>query len=331
MKNKNFKIFFFIFCCVVLSSCLFYFYYRERISAMLANPETFFSAALYNVKRIAGWSDFTWRMFGISLSLTLCCLLVELLFTGWDKSSLKRLTVRRDNSSSSDLWLWLLGVFQLYNLLVLLFSFGIFYVAISMMVKLFDFHLVTHIANPFLQFAIVLIASDLKHYIRHALSHKIGWFWELHKYHHSAEHLNMITVQRGHFLETAVITLFDAALFVLTGSPVETYLSIVLIREAHQMFIHSEVNWKWGWLGKYILVSPAAHQIHHSNSPEHYDNNYGNMFIFWDRVFNSWYDPNRNKNPITFGVQDNPYNKAGFFNDMILVCRLFINRVKNYF
>ena len=331
MKNKKLQNIFAVLLAVVFAAGLFFFHYKDRINAMLANPETFFSAAVYNIKRIAGWSDFSWQTLGINVALALSCLFVECLFTGWNKSSLKRLVSKPDRSAVGDLWLWLLGVFQLYYLLTILFSFGIFYVLISIVVKSYHFHLVNYIPNGFLQFMVVLLASDLKHYIRHALSHKIGWFWELHKYHHSAEHLNMITVQRGHFLETAVITLFDAALFVLAGVPAESYLSILLFREAHQMFIHSEVNWKWGWVGKYILVSPAAHQIHHSNAQDHYDSNYGNMFIFWDRMFDSWYDPNSYRNPITFGLTDSPYNKAGFFSDMFTVYRLFINRIKSYF
>ena len=244
--GKSTKTFFFILVFSLSAAFLIYFHYRERIVAIFSYPENLFSAVFYNIKQVTGWSAFSWKMLGVNLALTFACLLVELLFTGWGKSSLKRLLSNPDRSAKGDLWLWLLGVFQLYNLFTLLFSFGIFYVLISMAVKSFHFDLITYISNPFLQFMVVFVASDFKHYIRHALSHKIGWFWELHKYHHSAEHLNMITVQRGHFLETAVITLFDAALFILTGAPAESYLSILLLREAHQMFIHSEVNWKIG-------------------------------------------------------------------------------------
>jgi len=331
MKSKNIKRFFLVLLVFGFSAMLFYVHYQDRVKVILANPADIFPYLFYNLKRIAGWSEFSWKILFANLVLTAACLLTEALFTGWQKSSLKRLLIKQDGSATGDLWCWLLGVFQLYNLFVLIFSFGIFYVLLSMLVKSFDLHLVQYIADPILQFSIVFIISDLKHYIRHFLSHKIGWFWELHKYHHSAEHLNMITSQRGHFLEVAFISLFDAGLFILLGVPAKVYLSVILIREAHQLFIHSEVNWNWGWIGKYILVSPAAHMIHHSASAEHHDKNFGNMFIFWDRIFSSWYNPSDSKSEVILGLKENPYNKTSFFNDMFIGYRLFLNKVKMHF
>lgn len=304
---------------------VFLFYYKERIQSALIAPDAF-SLIIYNLKRLTALESFSWRTILMSTLVTISCFIIEIIAIGWRKSSLYRLLFIRDKSTRGDVWCWLLSLFYVYNIFVLLFSFGICYVVTSLIIKSFDFHFVSYISSPVFQFIIILLLSDLKHYIRHALSHKIPWLWEIHKYHHSAEHMNMITAQRGHFLETAYISLFDAILFVIVGSPAENYIAILLLRETHILFSHSNVNWHWGWIGKYILVSPAAHRIHHSTSSDHYDRNFGNMFIFWDRLFNTWFNPKENKTAVNVGLIDNPYNKTNFFSDMLLFYKSLLTK-----
>ena len=42
-----------------------------------------------------------------------------------------------------------------------------------------------------------------------------------------------------------------------------------------------------GWL-EYIIVTPAHHRVHHAINPEYLDKNYGQIFIFWDRMFGTF-------------------------------------------
>ena len=285
MKKKNVQVILFTGVMLALLA-VFLFYYREKLGRILASDDLL-GTVLANIKQIAGMHNFNLNFFLANLLVTLACFGIEAWSVGWEKSTLHRMLFKRDRSTSGDLWCWFLSLTYVYNIFTLLFSFGIFYVLTSLIVKNLgfkSFNLILNIENTGLQFIIVFVLSDLKHFVRHFLCHKINFLWELHKYHHSAEHMNIITSQRGHFIEAGFITLFDALLFVITGTPASFYLSLVLLREAHVMLTHSEVNWNWGWVGKYILISPTAHRLHHSRAPEHYNKNYGNLFVFWDSL-----------------------------------------------
>ncbi len=42
-----------------------------------------------------------------------------------------------------------------------------------------------------------------------------------------------------------------------------------------------------GWLEK-IIVTPAHHRVHHAINKEYIDKNYGQIFIFWDKLFGTF-------------------------------------------
>ena len=66
---------------------------------------------------------------------------------------------------------------------------------------------------------------------------------------------------------------------------------------------------------EYILITPAAHRIHHSTAPEHFNSNLGILSI-WDRMFGTYVDPT--DEPINFGVpeQEN-FNTDRYFTEII--------------
>lgn len=324
LKNKSFTLKLVLFAAICISVVLFY--YKGRILAAAASGDTG-AALLYNFKRVTGLFEFSWNAIIMNILVVAGCLLLEMMFTGWDNSSLKRLLFQRNGSTTGDLWCWLLSVFYLYRIFVIIFSFGIFYAAVSFLVNTYHIHLLSYISSPWLQFIIIVVLADLKHFVRHFISHKVGFLWELHKYHHSATEMNMITSERGHFLEAAYISFFDALLFILLGAPMQMFLFLVTFRQVHIMFVHSNVSWNWGWVGKYILVSPRAHRLHHSTATEHHNSNYGSLFIFWDRILNTWYNPEKAAPKIDIGLTPNPFNTSHFFSDMITGYKEFLNKL----
>jgi len=60
-----------------------------------------------------------------------------------------------------------------------------------------------------------------------------------------------------------------------------------LIHGLCPFFIHTQILGKRGWLEK-ILVTPTHHGIHHSSNPEYLDKNYGDIFIFRDKLFSAF-------------------------------------------
>jgi len=226
-------------------------YYFDRIADYLENPDRLLSAFMVASKV----SEFSLKFVLMSLSISLLAFLVDYLTLGWEKCALNRVFLNRSKSTAGDLWCWFLSVVNLYDLFALVFSFGIFYVLSSVIVKTFHFELLQGISSPYLQFMVLFILGDLKHYLWHRFMHN-KVFWELHSYHHSATEMNLITTSRGNFLERSIFVVFDSVLFALLGAPAEFYMVFVVIREFYQYLLHSNSDWKFGLIGKYILISP---------------------------------------------------------------------------
>ena len=303
-----------------IGSSILIFYYQEKLINAISEPETFMGLML----QVTKLGEFSLIAIGVNLAIILVAAVLELIMVGWGKSALKRILFNRSKSTKGDLWCWFLSVFKLYDLFVLIFSFGVFYVLTSVMYySVGEYSLIRLVESPIAQIIIIFILSDLKHYLRHFFMHK-NPFWELHKYHHSATEFNLATTTRGHFLEKGFGTLFDAVLFLIFGAPIEYYVFIAFGKEFYNYLLHSNLNWSLGWVGKHILISPTAHRIHHSISEKHFDKNFGTFFIWWDRIFGTYYHTTEE---IIIGVKNTSYNKHGFWKDMIIGLNEFIDAI----
>lgn len=282
--------------------------YSSKLSALLHHPDR----VLQLVSDASGVSGFSLKFLLINVSLFLFAALIDLVAMGWEQSALRRLFRLHTASARGDLWCWVLSVFNLYDVPVLLLSFGVFYAINSLLLSLGGLHLLAFVPHPVLQFMVVFCLGDLKQYLWHRFMH-LGPMWELHQYHHSATEFNLITSARGHFLEKGILTLFDGLLFALLGAPESYFIGFILAKEFYNYLLHSNLNWDLGWIGKYLLVSPLAHKLHHGEQPQYFNKNYGTFFIFWDKLFRTYARAN---GPVTIGVTNTYYNSGGFWKDM---------------
>jgi len=283
-------------------------YYFPQLKKISSQPEKGLEVLL----SISGIAAFSFKLILINLAIFFSAAMVDLFALGWERSALRRLFFIRNRSARGDLWCWVLSVLSLYDFFALAFSFGLFYVLSSVIYQAQGFSLLDMIPYAAIQFLVLILLGDLKHYLWHRFMH-FRPFWELHKYHHSAEELNLITTARGHFIEKGFLLIFDSLLFILLGAPIEFYMAYIILKEFYAQILHSNLNWSLGWVGKYILISPRAHRIHHSNDREFFDKNFGTLFIFWDKLFGTYKDTDAQ---ITIGVENNQYNKKGFWWDM---------------
>lgn len=263
---------------------------------------------------VTHYDNFNWTAVGLTIGVTFLCLIVEALAVGWRQSSTYKLT-RNFKVLSNDFFSFLFFLTGLTQLAGLLFYAGIFYFIYGQVQKHVNFHLIASIPSIPLQFAIMIVITDFRDYVVHYLRHQWGWVWELHKFHHSAEDMTIFTSFRSHAAEGVLTDGLSLIVFVLLGVPAETYLIYNLIHQAHQKITHSQINSDWGWFGRYILVSPAAHRLHHSKDPAHYGKNFGVTFIFWDRIFGTYYKPDT-ATQIEFGLPDNQFNQKGYIYDI---------------
>ena len=87
----------------------------------------------------------------------------------------------------------------------------------------------------------------------------------------------------------------------LMGFPVVAILFNSMLRAYYGYFIHADLPWTYGKLGK-IMVSPAMHRWHHSAEEKAFDKNFGEFFCIFDQVFGTYYLPGPCEGPL--GVHD---------------------------
>ena len=150
----------------------------------------------------------------------------------------------------------------------------------------------------------MLIAYDLSYYLYHVAQHNLPFMWELHKVHHSAEVMVGITASRIHPLDTLMNRIWDGVIpgiayglwmfFVL--DPVEALvfgINIYVLRNILMMDTvrHTHYQLSFGRVLDRVILSPHAHQLHHSVAEQHWNKNYGLMLCIWDRIFGTMIDP----------------------------------------
>lgn len=160
------------------------------------------------------------------------------------------------------------------------------------------------------------LAYELAYWVDHWLSHNVPALWEIHKVHHTAEALSPLTNFRVHPLETlkfyniaALFTGLAAAGFdyglgvthgrlVLWGA--DAVFVATMFTTGHLLHTHVWLAFPRR-LGR-MLMSPAAHQIHHSTDPRHFGCNLGNTLAVFDWAFGTLRLPGPAREPLSFGV-----------------------------
>lgn len=139
---------------------------------------------------------------------------------------------------------------------------------------------------------------DFARFISHYVFHKVPVMWEFHKVHHSAEVLNFFTSERFHPVETLFSSIVMVSITsIVNGVFIAFYgdtLTPLTVAGANAFWVlgnlfggilrHSPFPISFGPAIERWIISPAQHQIHHSDSPEHFDKNMGGTLAIWDRM-----------------------------------------------
>jgi sterol desaturase/sphingolipid hydroxylase (fatty acid hydroxylase superfamily) len=172
-----------------------------------------------------------------------------------------------------------------------------------------------HWAYSLLLSLVIVVITDFAIYMAHFIQHRVPFFWQFHKVHHSAEVLTPLTVYRMHPVDD-ILTITMASL--MTGV-FDALFRALIVSDLHPISVlglnvfvfvyyfvgynlrHSHVWISYGPVLSRIFISPAQHQIHHSTAPEHWDRNLGFIFSFWDGLFGTLVVPEQ-KLKIQFGI-----------------------------
>ena len=157
-----------------------------------------------------------------------------------------------------------------------------------------------HIQTNWIIYLIAFLALDFAGYWTHRLAHEINFFWNNHIIHHSSEEFNLACALRQSvsvFVRIYAVLLIPAALL---GVPAQVIAIVAPLHLFAQFWYHTRHIQKMGWL-EYIIVTPSHHRVHHAMNPEYLDKNYGQIFIFWDKLFGT-YQEELDEVPAVFGI-----------------------------
>lgn len=144
------------------------------------------------------------------------------------------------------------------------------------------------IPDPLILAAAVLV-FDFVVYWRHRLEHT-KLLWPFHATHHADTAMHWLSILRKHPLSKLLSTSVDIALLLFLGVPEWAIGLAGIVRGWWGFFIHADLPWTLGVFG-HVLISPAAHRLHHIRDEALMGSNYGNTLTLWDKLFGTYVDP----------------------------------------
>lgn len=145
--------------------------------------------------------------------------------------------------------------------------------------------------SPLLAFFTYLVILDLADYWRHRLQHRFHWWWALHSLHHSQRQMSFWADDRNHLLDDLIADVWFAAVALIIGVPPGQFVFIVMLTRFVESLSHANLRLGFGAAGKYLLVSPYYHRIHHGigvgHEGRHGGCNFATLFPIWDLLFGS--------------------------------------------
>ncbi len=149
-----------------------------------------------------------------------------------------------------------------------------------------------------------LLICDLSNYAMHRFSHASKWLWPLHAVHHSETQMHFLSSSRAHILEWLFLIPVGAAAAFICGLSINDVAYLALLREAHQHYVHSNLDWSHGWL-RYAIAGPRFHRWHHVDRDDALNKNFALFFPFIDLAFGTYHMPGPAKTLAT-GFSGNP-------------------------
>jgi len=250
--------------------------------------------------------------------------MIESVCVGWEHSSLRDLLRPHDITMRSDIVLFLLvRITPVYNFMQLVLTLGFSEIA-GNSVRLW-LHDVAGIdlSLLWLPLPLALLGYMTVHtfcdYWGHRLQHT-RLLWPIHRFHHSAQEFSLITADRIHpgDFSTIFFSVFLVGLFQVSSV---VYLAYAAVLSALRFTIHSRIDTDFGWVGRYLVLSPGHHRAHHVADEAHSGGNFG-LIPLWDVLFGTLRPAVSRSTPI--GV-DHPYRHGYWvFSDMLRDSRDFV-------
>lgn len=168
---------------------------------------------------------------------------------------------------------------RLLNLFITGSFYGLYY-------YIYEHFSLFNIPNHWSVWILLLLATDFVWYWYHRLGHEINLFWGAHIVHHQSEEFNYTVSARITTLQAIVRNVFWC-LLPWAGFHPAMVIAILVVHGTYSFFTHTQVIGKLGWIEK-ILITPSHHGVHHASNEKYINKNYGDIFVFWDKLFGTF-------------------------------------------
>lgn len=155
--------------------------------------------------------------------------------------------------------------------------------------------------QPFLlQFAGILVLTDLTQYWVHRMFHAVPFLWRFHAIHHSTESMDWLAGSRLHLVDVVVtrgLTYVPIYVLGFGVAPLFAYVAFVSIQAT---FIHANIRFEFGAL-RWLLATPRFHHWHHGAEREAIDKNFAVHLPVLDWLFGTFHLP-QGRWPASYGL-----------------------------
>ncbi len=142
------------------------------------------------------------------------------------------------------------------------------------------------LSNAWWVWIAMLLATDFVWYWYHRLGHEVNIFWGAHIVHHHSEEFNFTVAARITTLQAIIRNVFWCVLPFVGFHP-NLVMTILVVHGVYSFFTHTQILEKQKWL-EYIFITPSLHGVHHASDEKYLDKNYGDVFVFWDKLFGTF-------------------------------------------
>lgn len=142
------------------------------------------------------------------------------------------------------------------------------------------------IPNSWITWIALILATDFVWYWYHRLGHEVNFLWAAHIVHHQSEEFNLTVAARITTLQALIRNIFWCVLPFVGFHPA-LVIFILMFHGIYSFFTHTQMIGKLGWLEN-IFITPSLHGIHHASNKKYLDKNYGDVFVFWDKMFGTF-------------------------------------------
>lgn len=152
---------------------------------------------------------------------------------------------------------------------------------------------------------LLLLARSLSTYGLHRLSHAVPLLWRFHRVHHSDVYCDLSTSFRSHPVEALLGFPVAISITAMIGPGIGQLITVETLLLTIAMWEHGQIGpipWVEPWLGL-LVATPSQHRLHHSADTLHYNRNFGDGLIIWDRIFGTYAS---DVEADIFGVSDCP-------------------------